>query len=174
MDTKIETNKKVNEKVDEKDEFMDSDIDDDVEISGDEELDEELDEEEDDEEENDEEDDEDMEDKDTIEGKKESNSSEITIIKQRHEIIDTANRLTIFEATRIISERALHLDNGAIPYVDITDMTSAIEIAYNEYINKKIPFIIHRKIGETLIESIPIHELELCVDFNMSDIIPNH
>ena len=174
MDTKIETNV-TDIKNNEDDEFIDSDIDDiEIELSEHEEEIEE-DEEEDDEEEDDEEDEDgaNINIKDIF-GEQKENKSETIIIHQQHGIVDTVNRLTIFEATRIIAERAAHLEAGAVPYIDITDMTSAIEIAHNEYINKKIPFILHRKIGDNLIESIPIHELELCVEFDKTDIIPNH
>jgi DNA-directed RNA polymerase subunit K/omega len=156
-----------------KEEFIDSDVDDDTEIinSENEEEDEDVEEEDDEDEEDD---DDDIETSSSINNcELEEKIEGVVIIKQRHDIVDTIDRLTIFEATRIIAERASHLDRGAVPYIDITGMTSSIEIAYNEYINRKIPFKLHRKINDKLEESKPIHEFELCV-LNMDDVIPNY
>lgn len=68
----------------------------------------------------------------------------ITINKQPK----SSEYLTMFELTRIISDRAAHLDNGASPYIDFSGMQSSIEIAYNECLQRKLPFTVIRNHGK--------------------------
>jgi DNA-directed RNA polymerase subunit K/omega len=74
----------------------------------------------------------------------------------------TSDRLSIFEAGRVIGDRARHLENGASPYIDIKNYTSAIEIAYNELLERRIPFCIMRHVGMKCVEKWHLREMKLC------------
>ena len=54
------------------------------------------------------------------------------------------NTLTKFEKARVLGQRAKQLSTGAPPLVDITGLTSAIDIAEKELMNNKVPIIITR------------------------------
>ena len=64
----------------------------------------------------------------------------------------TSERLSNFECARILGDRARHIDNGARPYIDTTNFTSSLEIAYAELMQKKIPMAIIRHIGNNSVE----------------------
>lgn len=65
------------------------------------------------------------------------------------------------ECARLIGDRTRHIDNGAQPYIDITGMTSSMEIAYNELLQKKIPMGVIRHIGSGYVEIWHMWELNL-------------
>lgn len=73
----------------------------------------------------------------------------------------TSERLTRAECAELIGQRWRHIDNGAPPYIDITNMTSTQEIAYNEFLQKKIPMGIIRTIGMGWVERWYLHECVL-------------
>jgi DNA-directed RNA polymerase subunit K/omega len=73
----------------------------------------------------------------------------------------TSDYLQKFECGRIIGDYARLLANGAKPYIDITNMTSEYEIAYNSLLQKKIPFSILRKIGKNEYERWNVSELKI-------------
>ena len=52
--------------------------------------------------------------------------------------------LTKYERTKIIGKRALQLSQGSEPQIDIGNMTNALQIAIEEFNQKKIPFIFER------------------------------
>jgi DNA-directed RNA polymerase subunit K/omega len=76
------------------------------------------------------------------------------IIKKQKETIP---RLTKFERTKILSERATQLANGSKPFVEGT-FQNVYQIAEEELSQNKIPFIIKRKNG-TNVELWKIDEL---------------
>ena len=52
--------------------------------------------------------------------------------------------LTKYEKVRIIGTRAEQLENGALPVIDIGNMTSSILIAEKELEERKLPMIVIR------------------------------
>jgi DNA-directed RNA polymerase I, II, and III subunit RPABC2 len=71
----------------------------------------------------------------------------------------TLNRMTIYEKAHIIGVRAAQLSNDAPPFVDIGDLTDCIQIAKKELEERKLPFIIRRKLPDGSFEDWPIDEL---------------
>lgn len=69
------------------------------------------------------------------------------------------NRMTIYEKAYIIGVRAAQLSDDAPPFVDIGTMTDCIQIATKELTEKKLPFIIKRKMPDGTHEYWPIDEL---------------
>jgi DNA-directed RNA polymerase subunit K/omega len=64
----------------------------------------------------------------------------------------TSERMSLFEVSRVLGDRARHIDNKARPNVDTTNCTSSLEIAYMELMQKRIPFSIIRKVGQGWVE----------------------
>ena len=58
----------------------------------------------------------------------------------------TIRKITKYEKTRILSERATQIANGSPIFID-GDYTDAYQIAEEEFNQNKIPFIIKRKNG---------------------------
>jgi DNA-directed RNA polymerase subunit K/omega len=67
--------------------------------------------------------------------------------------------ITKYEKTRILGIRAQQLATGSVPLVPVRGMTSTIEIAEEEYLQKKIPFIIKRVLPDNTIEYWTMDEL---------------
>lgn len=67
--------------------------------------------------------------------------------------------ITKYEKTRILGIRAQQLATGSIPLVPVRGMTSVIDIANEEYLQKKIPFIIKRTLPDNTVEYWTIDEL---------------
>ena len=86
----------------------------------------------------------------------------------------TMNYMTAYEFTRILGDRARHLDNGAQPYVDVSNMTSSIEIAYTEIIQRKLPMTIIRGLGGRTVDILRIMEMELPSIAPMRWVVPSH
>lgn len=83
-----------------------------------------------------------------------------------HKPRETLNRMTIYEKAYIIGVRAAQLSDDAPPFVDIGDMTDCIQIAKKELAEKKLPFIIRRKLPDSTFEDWPVDELRIPgVDF---------
>jgi DNA-directed RNA polymerase subunit K/omega len=79
----------------------------------------------------------------------------------------TTERLSTYEAGRVIGDRASHLDNGATAYIDTKNYTSSIEIAYDELIQRKLPMAILRHVGQgednvLEVEKWKLKEMTLC------------
>jgi DNA-directed RNA polymerase subunit K/omega len=68
------------------------------------------------------------------------------------ELRETSERMSLFEVSRVIGDRARHIDNKARPNVDTTNCTSSLEIAYMELMQRKIPFAVIRKVGQGWVE----------------------
>lgn len=64
----------------------------------------------------------------------------------------TSERMSLFEVSRVLGDRARHIDNKARPNVDTKNCTSSLEIAYMELMQKRIPFSIIRKVGKGWVE----------------------
>ncbi|KAI5168723.1 DNA-directed RNA polymerases I, II, and III subunit RPABC2 [Pancytospora epiphaga] len=71
----------------------------------------------------------------------------------------TLNRMTIYEKAHIIGVRAAQLSDDAPPLVDIGNMTDCIQIATKELMEKKLPFIVRRKLPDGTVEDWGIDEL---------------
>lgn len=71
----------------------------------------------------------------------------------------TANILTKYERTRLISTRVVLLENGSAPLVDTTNLTSNLEIAEKELNERKIPLTVIRNVGNKKYEEYTIDEL---------------
>lgn len=71
----------------------------------------------------------------------------------------TSERCSIFETGRIIGDRARHIDNKAPVYIDATNCASSLEIAYLEFVAKKIPVAVIRKIGRRKVEVWKLSEM---------------
>lgn len=62
----------------------------------------------------------------------------------------TAQTLTKYEKTKVLSERASQIDDGSVIYLDdYSNFDNSYEIACEELKQKKIPFIIKRPYGNT-------------------------
>ena len=79
-----------------------------------------------------------------------NNNLELLVVKPENHI--SSNIMTSYEFARVLGDRARHIENGAPPYIDTKNMTSSIEIAYNEILQKKNPMTIIRKIGNNKVE----------------------
>lgn len=90
-----------------------------------------------------------------------NNETKVTISKNIGSDCITPHRMTNFEFTRVLGDRATHLDNGASPNIDITGMTSSIEIAYHELIAKKIPMTISRRLGGRNVDILNVSDMDL-------------
>ena len=63
----------------------------------------------------------------------------------------TNPKITLFEKTRVLSERSSQIDNGCIIYLKNPErFENSYQIACKEYELKLIPFIIKRKIGSNI------------------------
>jgi DNA-directed RNA polymerase subunit K/omega len=71
----------------------------------------------------------------------------------------TSERMSNFECARVLGERARHIDNNARPYIDVTNYTSSLEIAYNELLQKRIPMSVVRKVGGGRVEIWRVKEM---------------
>ncbi|KAI4292546.1 DNA-directed RNA polymerases I, II, and III subunit RPABC2 [Pancytospora philotis] len=71
----------------------------------------------------------------------------------------TQNRMTIYEKAHIIGVRAAQLSDDAPPFVDIGNMTDCLQIATKELVEKKLPFIVRRKLPDGSFEDWSIDEL---------------
>lgn len=71
----------------------------------------------------------------------------------------TLNRMTIYEKAHIIGVRASQLSDDAPPFVDIGNMTDCIQIAKKELAEKKLPFIIRRRLPDGSFEDWSVDEL---------------
>jgi DNA-directed RNA polymerase subunit K/omega len=78
----------------------------------------------------------------------------------------TIPRITKFEKTKILSERATQLANGATPFVT-GSFKNVYEIAEAEFSQNKIPFIVKRKNGNN-VELWKLDELNLSDKLNLS------
>ena len=56
----------------------------------------------------------------------------------------SSHNMSLYEATRIVMEYAAMLDNGATPYIDISNHTSTESIVYESYVKGCIPYVILR------------------------------
>ena len=64
----------------------------------------------------------------------------------------TKNRITENEIALVLGKRATQIENGAKPFIEVKPGMSVIDIAKQELIEKKIPYMIKRTIGnETVI-----------------------
>jgi DNA-directed RNA polymerase I, II, and III subunit RPABC2 len=67
--------------------------------------------------------------------------------------------ITKYERARIIGIRAQQISTGSAPLINVHKMTNTIDIATQELIQKKIPFIIKRVLPDNSIEYWTIDEL---------------
>lgn len=81
------------------------------------------------------------------------------IIDNNHKTIPI---LTKYEQTKIIGLRAVQIQNGIKPFIDVpADIIDATVIADMELRQKKIPFILRRPVSLTHFEYWPVEELEI-------------
>jgi len=70
--------------------------------------------------------------------------------------------LTKYEKTKIIGLRAVQIQNGLKPFIDVpSDIIDSTVIADMELQQKKIPFILRRPVSLTHYEYWPVEELEI-------------
>lgn len=73
----------------------------------------------------------------------------------------TLPRMTKYEKAHIIGVRASQLSAGATPFIDIENETNPLTIATKELYEKKIPFIVRRKLPDQTYEDWKIEELKI-------------
>lgn len=69
--------------------------------------------------------------------------------------------MTHYEYTRIRGIRLQQLEDGCQPFVEISDCNSNIEIFNKEVNEKKLPFIIERKINASKSEYLKASEMKI-------------
>lgn len=103
-----------------------------------------------------------------IEDEDEDNLEESKIVNYSN-ILDGASQmkkkrtnpyLTKYEKARIIGIRAQQIASGSIPLVESKGLVSPISIALKELKERKIPFIIRRKLPNNTYEDWTIEELK--------------
>ena len=67
-------------------------------------------------------------------------------IRYKNKIPIGPPRLTIFEKARIIGVRAIQIDYGALPFIEVDENMTSIEIAKNELEEGVLPLSIKRRI----------------------------
>ena len=88
------------------------------------------------------------------------------VVRHNDHIVDAAHRtlpmLTKYEKARIIGVRAKQINNGSIPFIELTDnIIDGYLIAELELQAKKIPFIIRRPLPNRSSEYWRLEDLEL-------------
>lgn len=73
----------------------------------------------------------------------------------------TCNRMTKYEKAYILGVRANQLSMNAQPLVEFGNETDAYEIAVLELKEKKIPFIIRRRLPDNTFEDWRVSEMEI-------------
>jgi DNA-directed RNA polymerase subunit K/omega len=93
-------------------------------------------------------------------------SKEIIIVPSKNRI--TSEYMTIFEYTRVLSERSKQIQNGSPIFIDLSDLIvdnkliiSEKKIAHLEIIQKKCPLIIQRMYNNVYGEEWSVNEMEL-------------
>lgn len=71
----------------------------------------------------------------------------------------TSSRMTKYEKAYVLGIRSSQLSMNAPPLVDIGNMTDALDIAEKELRERKIPFIIRRRLPDNTYEDWPIKEM---------------
>jgi DNA-directed RNA polymerases I, II, and III subunit RPABC2 len=87
-----------------------------------------------------------------------NNLHKVNIIVPNNDRI-TSEIMTKAEHTRIISERAEQIKNGANPFIDIGGETNPIKMAEMEIIQKKSPMKIHRFLTKNIVEIWKVSEM---------------
>jgi len=68
--------------------------------------------------------------------------------EKNKKLYKTNPKITKYEKTRVISERATQISTGSLIFINNPDrFQNSYQIALEEYNQKKIPFIIKRKYG---------------------------
>jgi DNA-directed RNA polymerase I, II, and III subunit RPABC2 len=102
----------------------------------------------------------DEEDEDNFEESKIVNYSNILDATSQMKKKRTNPYLTKYEKARIIGIRAQQIASGSIPLVESKGLVSPISIALKELKERKIPFIIRRKLPNNTYEDWTIEELK--------------
>ena len=87
---------------------------------------------------------------------------------ENNNIIDdlhtTVPFITKYEIARIVGERAQQIDSGSSVFINIDDtVIDSYTIAYQEFLEKKIPFIIKRPLPNGCCEYWKVKDLEILV-----------
>ena len=69
--------------------------------------------------------------------------------------------LSEFEVVRILGARAAHLSNGAEPFITINGLSDPIDIAWEELLQKQLPYIIRRNMVVKNTKGIKYNKTEL-------------
>jgi DNA-directed RNA polymerase I, II, and III subunit RPABC2 len=72
----------------------------------------------------------------------------------------TPRRLTKYELTGLIGMRVEQLNRGALPTVDVGDLTNVRDIAYKELREKKMPLMVSRPLPGGQIEILRVDDIE--------------
>lgn len=89
---------------------------------------------------------------------------EVEIVDYHEEQIKKQVRVTVpyltkYERTRLIGARAEQLNRGSLPTVKVGNLKNTIDIAKKELEERKIPFIVRRKLPNNKYEDWKIEEL---------------
>lgn len=88
-----------------------------------------------------------------------SNVSEFYNNIKKDRNISRYPKLTKYEKTRVISIRAQQIAEGAPPLVDVENLRDPIEIALKELSERKLPFLIERRMPDGSSYVISVNEL---------------
>lgn len=79
----------------------------------------------------------------------------------------TSNLMTKYEKAHILGVRAMQIAKNAPIFTDIGDLTDPLKIAIKELNEKKIPFIIKRRMPDGKCEKWKLNELLLPDEFDV-------
>lgn len=79
----------------------------------------------------------------------------------------TSNIMTKYEKAHILGVRAMQVSKNSPIYTDIGDLTDPLKIAMKELKEKKIPFILKRKMPDGTFERWKVSELILPDEFDV-------
>jgi len=96
---------------------------------------------------------------DTDNGKKEESFTIKNFKEIKNTVKMTNPQITKYEKTQLIGIRAQQLSTGALPLVDIGDLSDTVKIAEKELMERKLPLIVRRYMPNGEYEDWTIDEL---------------
>jgi DNA-directed RNA polymerase I, II, and III subunit RPABC2 len=83
------------------------------------------------------------------------------LLVMRPENYITDDRISHYEYTRVISERAKQIEDGSPIFVNIREGTNPIQIAIQEVREKKCPLSVRREIGLNYVEIYKVNDMTI-------------